>query len=324
LSKILIIGASGYIGARLSYSLSKNGHEVTALCFPTIPDHSEWVATMQEVIVGDITSETTINEITDKSFDTAIHLVSLDHHDSNKKPELVNSINVMPVWNLLESFKQKKTLEKFIYFSTIQVYGKLPSGVIHESLKPNPLTPYGLTHLMAEEICNMFNVNSNMSCINLRLSNSYGSPMFGDANCWWLVINDLCRQAVKNKEISLLSDGSPMRDFIHSTDVIKAVEAIINNHTKFLHGNNLNLSSGKTTTILELAHLIQNLFKKQFGLEIPVVLPDQKLSDTINTPLLKTKYVVDNSKFKHLGFNPQTSLEEGITELFNYLSGLNE
>jgi len=318
LSKILVIGASGYIGSRLSYFLSKNGHEVTALCFPNIPDHSEWVSSMQEVIVGDITSETTINEITDKPFDTAIHLVSLDHHDSNKKPEFVNSINVMPVWNLLESFKQKHTLEKFIYFSTVQIYGKLPSGVIDESLKPNPLNPYGLTHLMAEEICNMFNANSDMSCINLRLSNSYGSPMFGDANCWWLVINDMCKTAFKKKQITILSDGSPQRDFIHSSDICFAIENLINSSNNVATPNTFNLASGNTLTIFELATLVREVFKTRYGIDIPVVLPENVSITAAKSASSAKKLHIDPSLLVSLGFSIRTPLEQGINELFEY------
>ena len=63
---------------------------------------------MKEVVVGDITSDNVIDKITSQSFDVAIHLVSLDHNESNKPPNYVNSINVMPVWNFLEAFKMIK------------------------------------------------------------------------------------------------------------------------------------------------------------------------------------------------------------------------
>ena len=94
--KILIIGASGYIGARLSYLLSINGYEVTSLCYPEIPDNKEWTSLMKKVIIRDITSVETIEEITSESYEVAIHLVSLDHKKSNDSPRLVNSINVLP------------------------------------------------------------------------------------------------------------------------------------------------------------------------------------------------------------------------------------
>ena len=117
-------------------------------------------------------------KITTQSYDVAIYLVSLDHNDSNKSPEFVNSINVLPVWNLLESFKTKKTLKRFIYFSTIHVYGNIDSKIVEETHNTFPHKAYGLTHLMCENICNMYNLSSEIDCINVRLSNSYGSPFF--------------------------------------------------------------------------------------------------------------------------------------------------
>ena len=123
MNNILIIGASGYVGARLSLLLAKAGKNVTALCFPNIPNDKDWCSIMKKVIVGDITSEKVIDELTNQTFDVVIHLVSLDHHESNRTPAFVNSINVMPVWNLLESFKIKKT------FKTIPSAQRDPRGL---------------------------------------------------------------------------------------------------------------------------------------------------------------------------------------------------
>ena len=114
MKKILIIGANGYIGGNLSYLLAQNGHCITALCYPSIPDNAEWCAKMNEVITGDIRSKEVIDQLTNQKYDTVIHLVSLDHNDSNMDPNIVNSINVMPVWNLLETFKKKENLNQFI------------------------------------------------------------------------------------------------------------------------------------------------------------------------------------------------------------------
>ena len=89
------------------------------------------------------------------------------------------------------------------------------------------LNIYGLTHFLSEDICSYYNVNTETDCINVRLSNSYGSPVFMENNCWWLVINDLCKTAFSKDEIKLLSDGSPQRDFIQSSDICRAIEILI-------------------------------------------------------------------------------------------------
>ena len=206
---------------------------------------------MDDIIEGDIRDEEKINNLVTKNFDIVIHLISLDHFKSEGNLKFVSSINILPVWDVLEKFT-KNGLPKFIYFSTTQVYGKLKNLTINEDCNPNPLNAYGLTHLLSENICNYYNETSNTECINIRLSNSYGSPIFDDTNCWWLVINDLCKNAIENNQIKLLSDGSPLRDFIHGDDVALAVDLLIEADTK-CESNIFHISSGRTLSILELA-----------------------------------------------------------------------
>lgn len=313
MSNILIIGASGYIGSRLSYSLAKEGNNITAVCHSGIPTDKKWCSLMNQVVVRDITSKDAIEELTNQHYDAAIHLVSLDHNASNKEPEFVNSINVMPVWNLLEAFKIKKTLKRFIYFSTIHVYGKLPYDVIDESFAPKPQSPYGLTHLMAENICNMYNISSDIECINIRLSNSYGSPFFKENNCWWLVVNDMCQMAFNEKRIVLKSNGSALRDFIHYEDIFNGTKLILSK-TSYKE-NTFNLCSAKTTSILQIAEKINCVFLNRYGESLPIILPD---NCQVEKELTKI-YTMSNKKLLSIGFKLDFKLEKGINELFNYL-----
>ena len=311
--RVLVIGASGYVGGRLSYLLAKEGYRVTALCYPDIPINNNWISMMENVLLADITSMKSIEDITDEYFDIAIHLVSLDHNDSNKTPNIVNSINVMPIWNLLDAFNKKKNLKKFIYFSTVHVYGNVEYDIIDETKLPIPNTPYGLTHLMAENICNMYNASSEIKCINLRMTNSYGSPFFKEKSCWWLVVNDLCRTAYNEGSIILQSDGSALRDFIHYNDILQAVKTIMTNSK--LNYNTFHLSSSNTLSIYELAKLVRLQYKQRYSKDIFIVLPEG-IESNINN---KSKYIISNKRLLKEGFSITTSIEEGINELFNYL-----
>jgi UDP-glucose 4-epimerase len=313
--EILIIGANGYVGGNLSYLLAQNGHSITAHCHPRIPDNEEWCSKMTKITSGDIRTNEVIEELTDQEFDTVIHLVSLDHNDSNMDPNIVNSINVMPVWNILEAFKKKENLNQFIYFSTIHVYGNIPNQIIDESYFPNPLNPYGLTHLLVENICNMYNASSDIICINVRLSNSYGRPFFDNNNCWWLVVNDLCRTAFTENKIVLKSSGIALRDFINYLDIFKAIDILINN--KIEKGNNLfHLSSGKTVSIIHIAETVKKVYFKKYGKDISIELP-YGLKPELNTDI--SSYTISNKKLQLLGFKQETSIEAGINELFDYL-----
>ena len=324
MKKVLITGGCGYLGARLSKYLAENGYGVTVFDSFNPSEYYQWTSLMKEVIVGDIRDEATIFKLAEKEYDAVIHLISLDHHKSEDNPNLVSSINLMPTWNLLNKFT-KKGLKKFIYFSTIQVYGKLPSEIIKENRMPSPHNTYGLTHLLSENICNYYNRQTDVACINVRLSNSYGSPVFEENNCWWLVINELCKTAFEQNKITLLSDGSPQRDFIHSSDVCKAVELLLKTEGNDFRENTFHIASGNTLTILELAHIVKEVFIERFHGNISIFLPDGSGSETSDAYRSVKRFKMDISEIKRLGFQPtRKKVKDGINELFDYFESSNK
>jgi UDP-glucose 4-epimerase len=319
---ILITGACGYVGARISKYLAEKGHKITAFDSFDPSAYSQWTSLMENIVIGDIRNEDTILELTKNKFDVAIHLISLDHSKSKKNPNYVSSVNVLPTWNLLDNLTQKG-LKKFIYFSTIHVYGNLPNERITENKQSKPLNEYGLTHLLSEHICNYYNTKSKTECINVRLSNSYGSPIFKQNSCWWLVINELCKTAMENNEIRLKSNGSPQRDFIHLDDVSRAVNVMINNKNMFVD-NILHISSGVTMSISELAQAVKTVFQIRYHKDIHVIYPRNNSSDKIDTTSKSKCFIIDNSKLNTIGFEQKIDLNHGINEVFDYLENSND
>ena len=317
MKKVLITGACGYLGARLSKHLAEKGYNVTAFDSYEPSNYIEWISLMDEIIIGDIRDESAISRLAHKDFDIVIHLISLDHYKSENDPNFVASINVMPTWNLLDCLT-KSGLKKFIYFSTIHVYGNLPNKIISEDYTYGPLNAYGLTHLLSEDISNYFNEKTETNCINVRLSNSYGSPVFIENNCWWLVINDLCKIAYKENKIKLLSDGLPQRDFIHSSDICRAIGILINPATD-INENTFNIASGQTLTILELAHIVKKVYVKRYKKNINIHLPNNSVSDNPHKHKSLNRYVINNKRIQNLGFHPEMSMEAGLNEIFQYL-----
>lgn len=308
--KILITGGSGYIGARLCLHFANEGYAVTSLCHSKIPSDQDWVSKMEKVIIGDVRDELFISELAEDNYDVVVHLVSLDHHQSNSSPTFVSTVNIIPVWSLLDIFS-KQALKKFIYFSTAQIYGALSDEQVLENQILKPQNPYGLTHQIGEVLCDYYNRNSSVDCSVIRLSNSYGAPLFEENNCWWLVVNDLCQMAYRKKEITLQSDGSPLRDFIHGWDVCSGVQAVIETNDKHLI---YNLSSGKTLSILAIAEKVKEVYLHRYGVELIITKAKSE-----NNNVKKTAYKIDNSLIFGIGFEPKWSLEMGINDLFDFL-----
>ncbi|MEX0596522.1 MAG: SDR family oxidoreductase [Candidatus Paceibacterota bacterium] len=314
--RILVTGGNGYIGARLCLNLADEGFDVIPICRSRRPEDKVWASKMHQILVGDLNTEYIYGDISHINPDIIIHLVSLDHFDSEKEPGYVTDINVKPTWKLLDISK-KIGVNKFIYFSTTQVYGKPDPIKLNESTLPNPKNAYGLTHLMSESICEYYNRNSEFEVINVRLSNSYGSPIFKENNCWWLAINDLCKGAYYNNKIELLSDGSPLRDFIHGEDVSNAVLKLIEKTDK-LDNEIYHISSATTYSLLEVAFIIQSVYKDKYNKLLPIHTPSGIAPEKNINNNNSNRFTFENSKIKNLGFELNYSLKQGIQELFNY------
>lgn len=306
--RILISGASGYLGSRLCKALNKQHHIIALTRNPDKFNHfNEKIA--DEIIILKSFNHNFLEKVIDSKPEIFIHLISLDSSASNSNPLSSFDVNVGNTFKLLNHLKDSKTLKKFIYFSTIHVYNSSLKK-IDELTKPNPNNFYSLTHFLSEEIINYFNNEANFKCINLRLSNSYGEPVFENENCSKLVVNELVKSANEKKVISLNGEGSTSRDFIHYSDICDAInKLIILDNSKFNH-NTYNLSSGNSLLLIELAELI----KKEFNEEIKIFINSNE-SYIPSTKMFVSKTTYGNERIKNLiQFNPIT-LSEGLFKM---------
>jgi nucleoside-diphosphate-sugar epimerase len=259
----------------------------------------------------------TLNKIEAVRPDAIIHLVSLDHNQSGINVQQTLQVNVQSTWDLL-CLSESIGLEKFIYFSSTQVYGKTVEKVVTENTKLKPTNVYGLTHKMSEDLVEFYKRSKNLNAVSLRLSNSYGEPIFHDANCWSLVINDLCKSAILHKKIVINSDGLASRDFIHYSTICSAVEQLLNTEI-ILKNNAINLSSGESVSLLSLALLVKKVYQNSFNIPIDifinktVLLLSNSVEHTSNKPILSNQVLNKLIKFEDF------KLEKGIQKLFDYL-----
>ena len=310
--RILISGASGYLGSRLCKELMREHHIIALTRNPDKFNHfNEKIA--DEIIILKSFDNNFLKKVIDSKPEIFIHLISLDSSASNSNPLSSFDVNVGNTFKLLNHLKDSKTLKKFIYFSTIHVYNSSLKK-IDELTKPNPNNFYSLTHFLSEEIINYFNKEANFKCINLRLSNSYGEPVFENENCWKLVVNELVKSANEKKVISLNGEGLTSRDFIHYSDICDAIsKLIITDNSKFNH-NTYNLSLGNSLLLIELAELINKEFKGKIK-----ILINSNESYLPSPKNLVSKITYSNERIKSLiKFNPIT-VSEGIFKMIKEL-----
>lgn len=313
--KVLILGASGYVGSRLAVALKTRGDHVTVQMRSTPAVGQAWLTQFDRVIVADPAEENAQLTISRSEFDAVVFAIAIDYQVAESSLNRAFDTNVGLVCRYLELLSGRT--KSFIYFSTQQVYGTLLATLREEQIC-RPTNVNALTHHLAEQVAEYFRRNSKAMICSLRLSNMYGAPAYSDAKFLRFAVTDLCHQAMHSRRIQLKSDGSPQRDFIDAGDVCSAVQTLLDHPEAAGKYATYNLGSGQTYSIREIAVLVQEQMKHLEGGDVGIVGPD----GAALTPLAKVparQFQCDISKLRALGFQPRGDLRTGIAETFRYL-----
>lgn len=253
--KVVVTGGLGYVGGRICAHLAELGYEV--------------VATSRRVVEGLPFQVAEWSEDLLEGAYAVVHLAAANEIDCARDPLSAIDLNVRETVRTLMA-AEKAQVPKFIYFSTVHIYGSPLRDEISEDSRPLPIHPYAITHRNAEDYVLAARNSRAIDGIVVRLSNSFGAPLTPDVNRWTLVVNDLCRQAIEQKSLTLQSSGIPTRDFITLTDVCRAVAHLLSLEKSQSLDGVFNFSGEQTISILAMAERIQARYEALFGEKLPL------------------------------------------------------
>lgn len=284
--RILITGGFGFVGGRLALHFAQLGHQIVlGTRHPlTSPD---WLPQAEVAITS--WDDMAALERSSYGADVIIHAAGMNAKDSAADPIAALAFNGLATSRLVVA-ASRVGVDKFIYLSTAHVYDSFLVGTITEDTCPRNLHPYATSHLAGEHAVLSASSRSEINGIVLRLSNAYGVPMHNGVNCWMLLINDLCRQAITTRKLVLQTSGLQERDFIALTGVCKATELVVIDRAEVREANVFNVGTGISQSVLEMALLIQQRCSKVLGFE-PELLRKQTQS---NDPHPKLIYRADH------------------------------
>lgn len=234
-----------------------------------------------------------------------VHLAALNHASCAKHPDQAFMVNCVGTFNLLQA-AASAGVERFLYFSTAHVYGSPLVGNISELSPLRPASLYAITHRAAEDLVLAGHDRGDIAGVVLRLSNALGAPADPQANAWMLIANDLCRQAVTSRKLTLRSSGLQVRDFIALSDVARAVEHVLALDKRGCGDGLFNLGGESSTRIIDLAERIAKRCSIVLGFTPEICRPEPE----INEAPCSLAYRME--KLKATGFNLQGSLDDEI------------
>ncbi len=298
--RILITGGAGFIGHNLAIRLKNKGFEVRVL---DSLERSTGLAVKKLEEAGVPVTRAGVTSMNDvknalKNIDVVVHAAAYtDVAESMENPSLYFDKNVLGTASVAEA-SLKTGVGLFIYLSSAAVYGDPVRLPVDENHPAEPLSPYGLSKLMGEDVARFFS-RLGLKYVVLRLFNVYGP---GQNAAYAGVITRFMERVRNRLPPVVYGDGEQTRDFIHVDDVSQAVELAIS--TRCLN-QVFNIGTGKPVRIRDLAILVMRLH----GVGGEPVYAAKRPGD------IKHSYADVSKARSLLGFEPRIGLEEGLKKL---------
>jgi UDP-glucose 4-epimerase len=304
---ILVTGGAGFIGSHLVAKLADRNYRIRILdnlstgklsnIDPAIL-HNQSV----DFIEGDIRDSSLVSKCLD-NVDIVVHLAAqISVPYSIQNPQLNDEVNIGGTMNLLNSSVENK-IKRFVFISSCAVYGETVYLPIDEKHPINPISPYATSKLVAEKECLNLNNSHLLKSVVLRFFNVYG-PKQG-LNDYSGVITKFMGRIKQRLPLTIYGDGSQTRDFVYVQDIVNSIVLAV--ERKDVDGEIFNIGTGKAVTIEELAKTMLSLTGKELEIiKVPIRKGD-----------IKHSYANISKASKLLGYNPQFSLNEGLTNLLS-------
>lgn len=304
--KVLITGGFGFLGGRLAQCLGCQGQYTIRLGSRGVRSAPAWCAgaTVVQTPWDDLHAlESACNGV-----EAIVHLSARNAADCAADPAGALLDNTVATARLLQVARQTG-VSRFIYLSTAHVYGSPLTGRITEETLTNAVHPYAASHLAAEGAVRYAHQQGDIEGIVVRLSNAFGAPASAEANCWMLLINDLCRQAARSRQIKLHSSGMQRRDFVAMGDACAGLERLLTLPLDDLEQPLLNLGGDWAPTVLDVAERIVRRCEAVLGYRPALIRPE----GVSREPEAPFHYGIE--RFKAIGYMPQQKIDDEIDAL---------
>jgi UDP-glucose 4-epimerase len=303
MKKILITGATGFIGSAMYNHLQKLGYQIFVIDNLSFGNRDFINISNENLFIQDILDENNVQIIIAKvQPQWVIHLAAIHFIPfCNENPMLSSNTNIIGTRNILRACENTKSVEKFFFASTAAVYPI--SDIGYKETDPTfPMDIYGLSKIAGEHLCQEFHLRTGVPTIICRFFNAFGP---NETNPH--LIPAIQEQVNAGKRIIQLGNLEPKRDFIHTYDMAMAIQFLLE---KFNEGIDVfNLGRGIEYSVVEIV----KAFEDAIGESITIEVNPARVRKVERMHLL-----ADISKISDFtGWKPKISITEGIKTLIN-------
>jgi len=340
---VLITGGAGFIGSHLADELLAAGYSVRALDSLVEQVHGDskrpgYLTDQVELIVGDVRDGEVVRGALEE-VDAVFHFAArVGVGQSMYAPADYAGANSLGTGVLLDALLERP-VRKLVVASSMSIYGEGayepaeagertraqleraewdPRGPNGEQLEPVP-TPeekqpalasiYALTKYDQERLCLLYGAAYGVPVVALRFFNVYG-PRQALSNPYTGALAIFAARLLNDRPPIVYEDGGQRRDFVNVVDVARACRLAL--EREGADGRPVNIGSGRSTTILEVAHELGRVLGKEIEPELP---------GTFRAGDIRHCFADVTLSRDALGFEAEVPLEEGMSSLADWLEG---
>ena len=267
MTRVLITGGLGFVGGRLAQLLAEDDSNRLTLATRRDVRSVDWLPQARIARVNWEVPES-LDALCAQA-EVVVHAAGLNAAESAQRPAAALEVNGAITAKLVTA-ACSNGVRRFVYISTAHVYASPLQGDIDEATRPESTHPYATSHRAGEDAVRAAHSAGDIDGVVVRLSNAFGRPASKDVDCWSLLVNDLCRQAVVDRRLALKSSGRQRRDFIPMTEACRAIEHLMHVSATDLGDGLFNVGGEWSPTVLEIAEIIAARCDAVLGFRPPV------------------------------------------------------
>jgi nucleoside-diphosphate-sugar epimerase len=297
--KCLVTGAAGFIGSHLCESLLQAGHEVVGLdamipYYPRPLKEANLAAcrTHRRFTFHDRDLRCDSLDEPLAGVEVIFHLAAMPGLAKSWTDfDLYQSCNFTATQRLLAAAQAQQGLRSFLFASTSSVYGRYSSG--DEQLPTRPISPYGVTKLAAENLCRAHAEEQGLPLVVLRYFSVYGPRQRPDMGYARFI-----QALLAGQPVVVYGDGLQVRGNTYVADCVAATLAAVEAPA----GETYNVGGGEAVTVWDVLHKLEAMIGRKADVRREAARPGDQRYTFADTSRLK----------RHLGWKPQTSLDDGL------------
>jgi UDP-glucose 4-epimerase len=303
----LVTGGAGFIGSHIATRLVELGHPVVVLDNFSTGKRENLAAVADDVriVEGDVRDAAKVAEVA-RGCEVVFHeaaIVSVPY--SVEHPEESHDVNIVGTMNVLQAAR-KAGARRVVFASSAAIYGEEPTLPKVETMRPEPMSPYGVEKITSEHYLATWSKLFGVESVALRYFNVFG-PRQDPSSPYSGVISIFVDRVLSGRPVTFLGDGEQTRDFVYVANVVDA--NILAATRPGGSGRAYNVACGHRTTLLELADMIG----RAAGKPVERAFAPPRAGDIRHS-------VADIGRARaELGYEPKVDVETGLRHLVDYV-----